>query len=64
MPTVRVHGVDGMKWLQFISGENMMKFLVCCYLLTAVLFALQRNWPKVGYWIGAAMITSSVLCMK
>ena len=47
-----------------VSGENMMKFLVCCYLFTAVLFVLQKNWPKVFYWLGAATITTSVLWMK
>ena len=30
-----------MRLIQFISGENMMKFLVCCYLFTAVLFAAR-----------------------
>lgn len=53
-----------MKILEFISGENMMKFLVCCYVLTAVLFAVQKNWPKMFYWCGAALITSSVIFMK
>ena len=50
--------------MKYLTGENMMRFLVCCYVLTAILFALQRNWPKVGYWCGAALITISVLCMK
>ena len=53
-----------MKLLQFVSGDNMMKFLVCCYALTAILFAAQRNWPKMFYWCGAAIITSSVIFMK
>lgn len=53
-----------MNILKFLSGENMMKFLVCCYILTATLFALQRNWPKMMYWVGAATITSSVIFMK
>lgn len=42
----------------------MMKFLVCCYIFTAVLFAIQKNWAKMFYWIGAATITTSVIFMK
>ena len=53
-----------MKFLHLLTGENMMRFLVCCYILTAILFALQRNWPKMLYWCGAALITTSVIWMK
>lgn len=47
-----------------LTGENMMRLLICLYVLTAILFAYQRNWPRMFYWIGAATITSSVLWMK
>ena len=53
-----------MKLAGLVAGLGMMKFLVCCYIFTALLFALERNWPKVMYWIGAAIITSSVIWMK
>ncbi len=55
---------DAVTWLRFLTGENAMRFIVCFYIFTAVLFALQKNWPKVMYWLGAATITTSVLLMK
>ncbi len=53
-----------MSFLRFLTGENAMRFIVCFYIFTAILFALQKNWPKVMYWLGAATITTSVLLMK
>ena len=48
----------------WLDGFAMMRLLIGLYLFTAVLFALQRNWPRMMYWIGAATITTSVLWMK
>jgi hypothetical protein len=48
----------------WLTGFAMMRLLICLYLFTAVLFALQRQWARMLYWIGAALITGSVLWMK
>lgn len=40
-----------------------MKVLIAAYILIACTFAYEGNWPKVGYWVSAAGITLSVLCM-
>lgn len=47
-----------------MSGELLMKGLVVTYVVVACVFAYEQNWPKMFYWIGAAMITSSVLVMR
>jgi len=57
-------GLPAMTPPAFLTGENMMRLLICLYIFTAVLFALQRNWPRMLYWIGAATIATSVLWMK
>jgi drug/metabolite transporter (DMT)-like permease len=41
-----------------------MQALVVVYVIVAVVFAWEGNWPKCLYWIGASIITSSVLVMK
>lgn len=46
-----------------MTGDLMMKGLVVVYIVTACLFAAEGNWPRCMYWIGAAIITSSVLVM-
>ena len=47
-----------------MTGNQMMVCLVVVYLVIAGRFAYEGNWPKCTYWIGAAMITSSVLVMQ
>jgi hypothetical protein len=47
-----------------MTGTLLMKVLVCQYLVLAAVFAYELNWPKCSYWIGAAIITTSVLVMK
>lgn len=47
-----------------INGDALMQGLVVVYVLVAILYATEGNWPKMTYWIGAAIITSSVLAMK
>lgn len=34
------------------------------YVFVAFVFAYESNWPKCTYWLGAAVITGSVLAMK
>ncbi len=45
-------------------GDKLMVALVVVYLVTASVFAWEANWPKMSYWIGAAIITTSVLAMR
>ena len=47
-----------------MMGTWLMQFLVVFYVVTALVFAYEGNWAKMSYWIGAAIITSSVLVMK
>jgi drug/metabolite transporter (DMT)-like permease len=47
-----------------MNGHLLMQGLVVVYVIVAVVFAWEGNWPKCLYWIGASIITSSVLVMK
>ena len=47
-----------------INGTMLMQGLVVVYVIVAVVFAVEGNWPKCTYWIGAVIITLSVLVMK
>jgi hypothetical protein len=47
-----------------MSGTVLMQGLVVTYVIVACVFAYEGNWPKCAYWIGASIITSSVLWMK
>lgn len=42
----------------------LMQGLVVVYVIVAVVFVYEADYPKAAYWIGAAIITSSVLVMK
>lgn len=46
-----------------MTGNGLMQCLIVAYVVIACTFAFEQNWPKVGYWISAAGITISVLCM-
>lgn len=50
-----------MSWL---TGTNLMCFLVGFYTLTCVVFLVEGNYPRALYWFGALTITSAVLWMK
>ena len=41
-----------------------MKVLIAAYLVLACVFMWEGKWPYAAYWIGAAIITSSVLVMR
>ena len=47
-----------------MSGDLLMKGLLVVYVVTALTFAYEQNWPKAWYWLAAAQITSSVMWMK
>jgi len=45
-------------------GETLMLILLAQYALISVAFLLEGNYAKGCYWIGAFVITSSVVLMK
>ncbi len=45
-------------------GPSLMQGLAVFYVLVAIVFAFEGNWAKAAYWIGASIITTSVLWMK
>lgn len=47
-----------------MTGHLLMQALVLEYVVVALVFAWEGNIPKMCYWIGAAIITTSVLVMK
>lgn len=47
-----------------INGTLLMQGLVVFYVLLACVFVYEGNYAKCTYWIGAAIITGSVLVMK
>ena len=47
-----------------INGTMLMQGLVVFYVIVASVFGFEGNWAKCTYWIGASIITSSVLVMK
>ena len=46
------------------TGDKLMLLLVCQYLIVAFVFGFQGTWFKMTYWLGAAIITTSVIFMK
>jgi hypothetical protein len=47
-----------------MTGDRLMLGLAGFYIVLAVVYAVERNWPKCQYWLGAFLITSAVLMMK
>jgi drug/metabolite transporter (DMT)-like permease len=47
-----------------MTGDMMMGGLLVLYVIISIIFAVEGNWPKCTYWIGASIITCSVLWMK
>lgn len=45
-------------------SDRLMIGLLIFYVALAVVFAIESQWPKCTYWIGAAIITGSVLAMR
>jgi len=44
-------------------GRSLMLFLIVFYAIVAGVFLFEGNYPKALYWVGACIITSSVLMM-
>ncbi len=38
-----------------MTGDLLMKGLIVAYVVIACTFAYEQNWPKMTYWIGAAI---------
>lgn len=47
-----------------IAGNTLMMGLAVFYIFLAAVFAYEGQWAKCTYWIGACIITTSVLVMK
>ena len=47
--------------MRFTLASWVNLALIATYLVLAVLYALDRNWPKVLYWVGAAILGTGVL---
>ncbi len=41
-----------------------VRLLIAQHLVAAVAYAVQRDWARCGYWLGAAMIVTSTLYMR
>lgn len=46
-----------------MSGNLLVKLLIVQYLLAMCLFLYSGNYPKALYWLGAAIISYSILIM-
>jgi hypothetical protein len=47
-----------------MTGTGLMYGLLVVYAVIACTFGYEGNWAKMTYWIGAMIITGSVLVMK
>jgi hypothetical protein len=45
-------------------GNNLLKFLIAEYLVIMIAFAVNRDWARSTYFLGAAIISIAVLFMK
>lgn len=54
----------GVLWGRIMNGHTLMTALIGVYVIVAIVFATEGNWPKTWYWLAAAQITASVLVMK
>lgn len=43
-----------------MTSTHLMLGLIGVYVLTAMVSASEKNWPRVLYWISAAGITLAV----
>lgn len=45
-------------------STKVMVFFLCEYIVLAGIFAWERNWNKLLYWIGGCLIQYAVLKLK
>lgn len=55
----RTGGKDGSR----MTSTRLMQGLLAIYLVIASCAAWEQNWPRLIYWIGAALIMIGVLWM-
>lgn len=48
----------------FPSGDAITKVLILVYLILAIRFAFEGQWPRMTYWIGATLIVGSTLWIR
>jgi len=47
-----------------LTGLGLMKGLLGFYCVLVAVFTWEGDWPRASYWLGAAIITGSVLWME
>jgi len=50
--------------MKYLTGNTILIILTFQYLAIALLYAVEGNWAKVTYFIGAFILSIGVLCMK
>ena len=40
------------------------KILIAQYIIAAVVYAFQKDWGRVTYWVGAVVIVAGTIMMK
>jgi hypothetical protein len=45
-------------------GQYLVQISIAWYALEALVFAVEGNWPKSTYFLGAAILTVGVVWMK
>jgi hypothetical protein len=44
-------------------STKLMVWLLCNYAVICGFSLYEKNWPRAGYWLGAFIITGSVIWM-
>ena len=50
--------------MKYLYGDTLMWILLVEYILIAVAFGIDGNYPKVLYFVGAGILTLGVLWMS
>lgn len=44
-----------------MTSTVLMQFLLVVYVVIALVSAYEGNWPRMMYWVGAIILSSSIL---
>lgn len=44
-----------------MNSTNLMVWLLCNYAVICIVSVWEKNWVRATYWLGAFLITGSVL---
>jgi len=44
--------------------DLMPKILIAQYIICAIVYAYNKDWGRVVYWVGATIIVTGTLMMK